>query len=82
MPIYEYKCIGCQSQFELRKGFEENSGISCPVCQSEANRIFSPVPIIFKGSGFSGGGEVRGLPSIFRSSKFFNFPNSSGRDKN
>lgn len=52
MPIYEYECIGCQSKFELRRSFGENPGVSCPMCQSEAHRIFSPVPIIFKGSGF------------------------------
>lgn len=52
MPIYEYQCTGCHSKFEIRKGFGENSGASCPMCQSQAHRIFSPVPIIFKGPGF------------------------------
>lgn len=53
MPIYEYKCGRCSYQFELRRGFGEDNGIApCPVCQGKSLRIFSPVPIIFKGSGF------------------------------
>ena len=52
MPIYEYECEKCSLRFELKRRFGENSGTSCPRCQEEARRIFSPVPIIFKGSGF------------------------------
>ena len=52
MPIYEYKCKKCFSSFELKKGFNEPSDATCPHCQSEADRVFYPAPIIFKGSGF------------------------------
>jgi putative FmdB family regulatory protein len=52
MPIYEYKCKKCASRFELKKGFNEPSDATCPHCQSEADRVFLPAPIIFKGSGF------------------------------
>jgi len=52
MPIYEYECTKCSHRFEMRKGFRDNGGAPCPQCQSEARRLFSPVPIIFKGSGF------------------------------
>jgi len=52
MPIYEYKCKKCYSSFELKKGFNEPSGATCPHCQGEADRVFYPAPIIFKGSGF------------------------------
>lgn len=52
MPIYEYKCKKCASRFELRKGFNEPSDATCPNCQSKADRVFLPAPIIFKGSGF------------------------------
>ncbi len=52
MPIYEYECKKCSYRFELRKGFNESTEANCPRCQSEAQRIFSPLPIIFKGSGF------------------------------
>lgn len=52
MPIYEYKCKSCCTKFEERRGFEDVGPALCPVCRKEARRIFSPVPIIYKGSGF------------------------------
>ena len=52
MPIYEYECKKCLHRFEVRRGFNDNGGTSCPQCQGDARRLFSPVPIIFKGSGF------------------------------
>jgi len=36
----------------MRKGFGEDSSTPCPKCKGEGERIFSPVPIIFKGAGF------------------------------
>jgi len=52
MPIYEYECRGCSLRFELKRRFGDNSEARCPQCQSKARRIFSSVPILFKGSGF------------------------------
>ncbi|MFQ6122787.1 MAG: FmdB family zinc ribbon protein [Dehalococcoidales bacterium] len=52
MPIYEYECEKCSLRFELKRRFSEDGGGFCPQCGSEARRLFSPVPIIFKGSGF------------------------------
>lgn len=52
MPIYEYECRSCSLRFEVKRGFNESSLVNCPRCQCEARRVFSPVPIIFKGSGF------------------------------
>ena len=52
MPIYEYECPCCSSRFELKQSFSENTPVSCPRCGGDVQRIFSPVPIIFKGSGF------------------------------
>jgi len=52
MPLYEYQCENCSCTFDLRRGFSDNSDATCPQCQGGARRIFSPVPIIFKGSGF------------------------------
>ena len=52
MPIYEYECTCCSSRFELKKSYHENTPVTCPNCECKAQRIFSPVPIIFKGSGF------------------------------
>jgi len=52
MPIYEYFCENCSHQFEKRQRFSDEPVVVCPQCTSDARRIFSPVPIIFKGSGF------------------------------
>ena len=52
MPIYEYECTCCQSRFELKRSFDEDTPVSCPQCECEVQRVFSPVPVIFKGSGF------------------------------
>ncbi len=52
MPIYEYECVDCQKKFEVRRGFHDEGEVNCPVCQGEGKRLFSPVTVIYKGSGF------------------------------
>jgi putative FmdB family regulatory protein len=52
MPIYQYVCSKCNTNFELKQSFNDESIASCPKCKSNAKRLFVPVPIIFKGSGF------------------------------
>jgi len=52
LPIYEFECTRCPSRFELRRSFSDDTPVTCPQCGSEAERIFIPVPVIFKGSGF------------------------------
>ena len=52
MPTYQYLCPNCDLEFELKQSFTDESIVSCPKCQNGARRLFSPVPIIFKGSGF------------------------------
>ena len=52
MPIYEYECEKCHSRFELKRKFGEDGSAHCPRCHSKAVRIFTSVPVIFKGSGF------------------------------
>ena len=52
MPIYEYECPSCLCKFEQKRSFTDESPAICPKCKCESRRIFSPVPIIFKGSGF------------------------------
>ncbi|MBI4284660.1 MAG: zinc ribbon domain-containing protein [Chloroflexi bacterium] len=52
MPIYEYQCDSCSSQFELTRSFHDNSPVCCPQCGGSTKRIFSPVAVIFKGPGF------------------------------
>ena len=52
MPIYSYKCSKCGKVFEKFQKVGENSKIYCEDCGGEAVRLFLPVGVIFKGSGF------------------------------
>ena len=52
MPIYEYECKDCSMQFELIGSFGDNPESPCPKCEGKDRRVFSAVPVIFKGSGF------------------------------
>jgi putative FmdB family regulatory protein len=52
MPIYEYECVDCSKKFEVRRGFHDDDEVCCPTCEGEGRRMFSPVTVIYKGSGF------------------------------
>jgi putative FmdB family regulatory protein len=52
MPTYQYRCLDCKLQFELKQSFNDKPIADCPSCHGIARRIFSPVPIIFNGPGF------------------------------
>jgi len=52
MPTYAYRCTECNNYFEMRQGFDSPTQVDCPRCGKLANRQFSPVPIVFKGSGW------------------------------
>jgi putative FmdB family regulatory protein len=52
MPIYDYKCERCDACFEVKQSYDDKPVVTCHVCGGEARRQFSPVPIVFKGSGF------------------------------
>lgn len=51
MPRYEYKCKKCGRSFEVTHGISESVD-SCEFCGGEVRRVFHPVGIVFKGSGF------------------------------
>ena len=53
MPIYTYRCENCGVQFERRQHFSDEPLKICPECQTETLRkVYLPVGIVFKGSGF------------------------------
>lgn len=53
MPIYTYECDNCGVRFERRQNFSEKPLSTCPECSKKTLRkIFTPVGIVFKGSGF------------------------------
>lgn len=52
MPIYTYKCRECGRQFDKTQKVSEKKRPVCEVCGGATHRVFHPVGIIFKGSGF------------------------------
>jgi putative FmdB family regulatory protein len=53
MPVYNYRCDSCGVQFERFQKFSEQTLTRCPECGKKSLRkVYTPVGIIFKGSGF------------------------------
>jgi putative FmdB family regulatory protein len=54
MPTYQYVCTSadCGERFELVQSFTDPAASECPVCGSKPRKVFSPVGVVFKGSGF------------------------------
>ena len=51
MPIYEYRC-GNGHTFEVMQSMSDDPVAVCEVCSEPVQRVFHPVAIHFKGSGF------------------------------
>lgn len=52
MPTYVYACDACGAQFEQFQSFKDEPLRACPSCDSGVRRVFQPVGIVFKGSGW------------------------------
>ena len=52
MPTYEYACTSCGERTEAKQSFTDPPLETCPVCGGKLRKLFSPVGIVFKGSGF------------------------------
>jgi putative FmdB family regulatory protein len=51
MPIYEYRCENGHT-FEVMQRMTEDPLTSCSTCGAPVQRVFHPVAVHFKGSGF------------------------------
>jgi putative FmdB family regulatory protein len=51
MPIYEYKCANGHV-FEAFQSMSDDPLTECEVCGAPVERVFHPVAVHFKGSGF------------------------------
>ena len=51
MPVYEYRCEKGHS-FEVVQRMTDDPLVSCTVCGAPVQRVFHPVAVHFKGSGF------------------------------
>jgi len=52
MPTYEYRCTKCGEHLEVVQSFKDAPLTECAQCGGELRKVFSPVGIVFKGSGF------------------------------
>ena len=51
MPIYEYRCLNGHT-FEVIQSMSDDPVATCEVCGAPVERVFHPVAVHFKGSGF------------------------------
>jgi len=51
MPIYEYRCKKGHT-FEVRQSFADENMTTCEVCGALVERVYHPIAVHFKGSGF------------------------------
>ena len=52
MPTYEYRCTNCDEGLEVVQSFSDDPLTECPTCGGRLRKVFSPVGIVFKGTGF------------------------------
>ena len=52
MPTYQYTCTDCGEPVEALQKFTDEPLTVCAACGGRLRKVFSPVGIVFKGSGF------------------------------
>jgi putative FmdB family regulatory protein len=87
MPIYEYRCENGHT-FEVMQRMTDDSISECSTCKAPVQRVFHPVAVHFKGSGFyttdygkkKGQGAKDGGSSESKSSESSNSSDSKPKD--
>jgi len=51
MPIYEYRCENGHT-FEVLQRMSDDPVTKCDICGAPVHRVFHPIAVHFKGSGF------------------------------
>ncbi len=70
MPVYTYRCENCGVQFDRFQSFSDPALTRCPECNKKSLRkVYTPVGIVFKGSGFYSTDHRSASGSFNRSSK-------------
>jgi putative FmdB family regulatory protein len=52
VPTYQYACTDCAERLEVVQRFSDDPLTVCPTCGGKLRKVFSPVGIVFKGTGF------------------------------
>lgn len=82
MPTYQYACTSCGEQIEAVQRFTDEPLAVCPACGGGLRKVFSPVGIVFKGSGFYRTDSRNGsVPSGAKAAAKSNGDGSSGDGK-
>ena len=78
MPIYVYACTNCGERTEARQSFDDPPLEVCPHCNGKLRKMYSPVGIVFKGSGFYSTDAKRSSTSTKSSTSDSSSESSSG----
>jgi putative FmdB family regulatory protein len=52
MPTYEYACVDCGKHIEVVQSMSDPPLTVCAACGGRMRKVFAPIGIVFKGSGF------------------------------
>lgn len=52
MPTYVYSCTSCGERIEAVQRITDDPLTTCQVCSGALRKVFQPVGVVFKGSGF------------------------------
>ena len=52
MPTYEYECTNCHRRYEVVQRFTDPPLETCEACGGKLKRVYHPVGVVLKGSGF------------------------------
>ena len=73
MPTYAYRCTTCGHEFDTVQKFADAPISLCPECDGVVRRVFQPVGVVFKGSGWyindSRGKTITTTPSAVDSTR-------------
>jgi putative FmdB family regulatory protein len=69
VPTYQYACTACDERLEAVQKFTDDPLTVCEGCGGSLRKVYSPVGIVFKGSGFyrtdsrNGSGDGKDKPA-------------------
>ena len=81
MPFYEYRCEKGHT-FEVMQKMTDDPVTTCQTCDAQVQRVFHPVAVHFKGSGFynTDYGKKGSKPAPEKSSDSSSSSSGSGSD--
>lgn len=53
MVVYRYYCNACEDHHDIKHSMKDDSLKVCPICgDMELRKVYTPVGLTFRGSGF------------------------------